>query len=122
MSSIFNRLLHDSTAIAPDDHNTTYTQNITSLRFKRDASDTVDSTVGDDVIRTTESTPSTLTPIANEINENSWLNNTHGIDSMAFDSKETKHKSYPRFHVTYWMFYPYSQVYLFYSKRSLHFP
>lgn len=110
--SLFNRFLHERpsaaaatvTATAPDEKNTTLTQNITSLRYKRDLLDSTTTTPGDDPVRTTESTPSTSQTIVNE-------SNNETSDSNGSDSKETASDgSHPRFHVTYWMFYPYSQV------------
>lgn len=113
--SLFNRFLHErpsaaaATATAPDEKNTTLTQNITSLRYKRDLLDSTTTTPGDDPVRTTESTPSTSQTIVNESIETDRNNETS--DSNGSDSKETASDgSHPRFHVTYWMFYPYSQV------------
>lgn len=117
VSSILKRFLHERTATAPDEQNTTtHTKSITNLRFKRDLSPTITTTtittmttnVGDDRNRTTESTPSTLQSIVNELNETVRHNDTND-DLKGSESKEATSKN-PRFHVTYWMFYPYSQV------------
>lgn len=98
-----------ATVTAPDDQNTTYSQNVTSLRHKRELIDSTATSSVDDLIRTTESIPSTIQTIVNELNETIRSNETS--DSNGSDSKETSSNSfYPRFHVTYWMFYPYSQV------------
>lgn len=45
----------------------------------------------------------------NEINNNYSYNNVNGISGI----KDKFEINYPHFHVTYWMFYPYSQVCLF---------
>lgn len=69
-------------------------------------------TTADDAAKTTESTFSTTpTSESNEIVEN--IDNDSEAKPEADLKETTPNGSYPSFHVTYWMFYPYSQVTLF---------
>lgn len=112
--SISKRIVPDHIT-APDDTNTTVIVNATNLRYTRDLVEV--STVADDVAKTTESTPIPSSTIPNESNEIGDNNETHELNNDATAkpnsaSKESpsSNSSYPTFHVTYWMFYPYSQV------------
>lgn len=96
-------------AAVPDDKNTT--TNSTNLRHKRELQESTTDTPMDDVTKTTESMPSTSQTIANELNETVQLDETYDTsDSLPQPTDSTADNLYPSFHVTYWMFYPYSQV------------
>lgn len=137
--SILNRFLHERTE-APDDKNTTIIKNMTSSRHKRDIQElttaTTNTTASDDdaaaaaaaaaedLAKTTESTPPTSQTIVNELNEN--IDRDETIDAIGeaasnvnSDARESiANSSYPSFHVTYWMFYPYSQVKCTFTARQ----
>lgn len=112
--SISKRIYHDRTT-APDDKNASNIINATNLRHKRELQDVT--TVMDDVTKTTESTSTMSSTLFNESNEAAdynetyTMNNPDAIPNLNSGSKETTtDTTYPTFHVTYWMFYPYSQV------------
>lgn len=112
--SISKRIYHDRTT-APDDKNASIIINATNLRHKRELQDVT--TVMDDVTKTTESTSTMSSTLFNESNEAADYNETYTINNpdanpnFNLGSKETTtDTTYPTFHVTYWMFYPYSQV------------
>lgn len=113
---------------APDDKNTT----LNATRHKRElqetfttTSNTITNVTGPVSITTT--TASIITPLEDvtkptESNTMQPMSNETSNETIAqnenYDSNETvkstelpiKSNSYPSFHVTYWMFYPYSQV------------
>lgn len=64
----------------------------------------------DDTAKTTESMPSTAQTMSNEANENVQQNETHDASDSVAKPTDSSDNLYPSFHVTYWMFYPYSQV------------
>lgn len=113
--SLSSKFQFERTAV-PDDKNTT-TINATSLRLKRDVQEsttTITATTPlDDGTKTTESMPSTSQTISNELNESvEQQNETYDSNepSAAKPTDSSSDNLYPSFHVTYWMFYPYSQV------------
>lgn len=111
---MWNRLLYERTA-APDDSNTTFTtNNATSLRQKRAVLETTSTTIENDLAHTTELTThsSVQTTINNLVNETFQYNDTQSNQSTSsnMDDQPSTSGSHPTFHVTYWMFYPYSQV------------
>lgn len=121
--SISHRIFHDRTT-APDDKNTTTVLNATNLRFKRELQEST--TVADDAVKTTEFTStvsSTATADAtaatsepNDIVDSYETHASSGDATSKPNAATTSHSetssnhTYPTFHVTYWMFYPYSQV------------
>lgn len=117
--SLSNRLIYERTA-APDDKNTTI--NATSLRQKRDIIESTSVTPADDEVKITEATTST-SQIVDEsiesIERNETFNQNDDV-TMKNPSELPSDGSYPSFHVTYWMFYPYSQVDEEKKRRIMH--
>lgn len=99
--SLSKRLLLERT-VTPDDKNTT--SNATSVRQKRELTESTTLTPTEDTTKTTES-PNITQSIVNELNESVERNETFDQNT-----ESPSNDSYPSFHVTYWMFYPYSQV------------
>lgn len=104
--SISNRFLFEQIT-APDDNDTTL--NATRKKRELQQETTTVTQLDMDVTKTTE-LPNISHTIANESNEideqiemNASIETTRPTDSST-------NNSYPNFHVTYWMFYPYSQV------------
>lgn len=99
---------------APDARNTTVSINSTNLRSKRELSEmTTTLPHGDGITKVPDSILSTSKPIADEANAQFEQNEINSSESTKrnVDSKENvENITYPSFHVTYWMFYPYSQV------------
>lgn len=122
---ITNKTVYNKTD-APDDKNTTTVTNNTTTatttinqRQKRELSDLTTtspaSSVGGDI--TSSPDPTQGIPTFNVNGTMSERNETNDNETIkrTTDSKETTDEdtTYPSFHVTYWMFYPYSQVRIF---------
>lgn len=104
LSPIATKALYEKTD-APDDKSTTGMPNATNVRNKRDLLEmTTSLPSGNDSMRT----PDTKI-LSNEIDQqNETIINE---PKRSADGKENADNiTYPSFHVTYWMFYPYSQV------------
>lgn len=104
-SPLVNKELYEKTDAA-DDKNTTGMPNATNVRNKRDLPEMTTSLPADNDFT---KIPESIKTLSNEIDER----NESNIDEQkrSSDSKDNSDNiTYPSFHVTYWMFYPYSQV------------
>lgn len=72
------------------------------------------STVGQESIKLDSINIKNQTEFQTAKNNSSYRNHTIRFKKRAYN-QETKNR-YPHFHVTYWMFYPYSQVSSFLEK------
>lgn len=114
-----NKFQFDRTAVPDDNKNTTV--NATNPRHKRELQESTTAIPMDDGTKTTESMPNTSQTIDNNLNETVQQNETYDAnDSVPKPIDTSTENLYPSFHVTYWMFYPYSQVneILFRMKRT----
>lgn len=120
--SLLKHNLQQQTTVAPDDNNTiatTTTAATSSIRQKRDLFESttiLPSPFQSEIIETSEtvSVPLNVSFENYETSDNESMSKQHQqIDAT---ENSTSNNLYPSFHVTYWMFYPYSQVSIGFSK------